>query len=562
MSIPGGRPIAIVRSEASERCIGAANFADHADHWRRRVEGAGYLTVTIGDARLEAGLDAYAAVILPSVVCLGDAARRELERYVRQGGGMVATWAFGARDANGIWRGYDFLQGLTGAVRFDLGHSEAPWFVSVRTASPLGAGVAGGSRMQVTSPERLEATALEADAFWSDARLRPRDPTLPADYQAAVVRRQLDGGRLVWQGFHESSAVTGETERSSALELNSVVWAAQRPLVAVEPWPSPYLRSVLVAVDVSEYPDGARLLARELAQAHIPATFFVGPSLASDADLVIGLAAAGELALKWQRLADDRPRSHILDRLRLEWARLALWSRSSAWARGVRPFGDTLDDGSGEFLAEAGVRYFVAAGGVDSVLPSSRRVRRGPAWLAGEGSIVGLGRSTDDDLHLSPLGLEGLSPEWIAARILDDRESVRRLGGLYVLSVHSQGLGRPEYLAAVRTALAGLATSHSWIARGEDIAEWWSARSRLRLGVSSPSPAVLRIELANDASQVLENLALVVYPGTLGETPRVRSLTPGPPAQIVVDPGGGRLHLTLPRLGPGRGTTIEITFAG
>lgn len=557
--LSGERKVAIVRSEASDRCIGAAEFGRHADHWLDLTRKGGYRAEAIGDAQLVSGLDGYAAVILPSVICLSDPARAELERYLRAGGGVVATWALGARDGDGAWRGYDFLQNLTGAVRFELGRNEAPWFVSVRSASPLGAGLPGGTRVQVTSLERLEATALDADAFWSDAGLRPRVPALPADYQAAVVRKQVGEGRLVWLGFHENSAVTGEAERASAILLNGLAWAAGRPLVSVEPWPAPFTRSTMVAVDVSEFPDRARRLALELAQARVPATFFIDPDLAGDGELLRELREAGELAIKWRHASDGGRARHAFDRIRMDWVRLALWSRTFVWIRGVRPFGDTLTLPETEFLAEGGVRYFLAAGGVDSVLPSARSVRRAPSgW--GEASLVGLGRSSDDDLHLSPLGLQGLDAEWIVQRLTDDSESVGRLGGLYVLSLHTQGLGGPEYLPALRAILARIAASTSWVARGGEIAGWWSSRSRLRLSLASPSPSVLRIDVTNEANRPLENAALAVYPGVMRGTPKARLSPEGPPPQLAVDAESGRLRLSLPRLEPGRRVALEITF--
>lgn len=552
--------VAIVRSESSDRCIGAAEFAKHADHWRDLALRGGYRVETIGDAQLESGLDAYAAVVLPSVVCLGDPARSEIERYLRAGGGVVATWALGARDGRGEWRGYDFLQALTGAVRFELGRSDAPWFVSVRSSTPLGAGLSGGTRIQVTSPERLEAVALDADAYWSDAGLRPRAPSLPSDYQAAVVRKQVDEGRLVWMGFHENSSVTGEAERASAVLSNALAWAARRPLAALDPWPAPFTRATMVAVDVSEFPDRARRLALELAQARVPATFFIDPGLAGDRDLVRELRAAGELAIKWQHANQGGRARHALDRVRMDWARLVLWSRAFVWARGVRPFGDTLDRPGSEFLAEAGVRYFLAAGGVDSVLPVAWRVRRAPSAWVDEGSIIGLGRSSDDDLHLSPLGLEGLDADWIVRRLTDDSEGVGRLGGLYVLSLHTQGLGGPEHLPALRGILARIAASNSWVARGEEIAGWWSSRSRLRLSLASPSPAVLRVDIASDATRPIENASLSLYPGLVKGTPRARLSPESSPPPTITEPESGRIRLNLPPIEPGRRVTLEITF--
>jgi len=560
LTIPGEGRIAIVRSEASDRCIGAAEFTKHADYWLDLVRNGGFKAEIIGDAQLETGLEAYAAVILPSVVCLGEPARVELDRYLRAGGGLLATWALGARDGKGVWRGYDFLQALTGAVRFDLGRHDAPWFVSVRTAGPLGAGLPGGARVQVTSLERLEATSLDADAFWSDAALRPRDPALPADYQAAVIRRQVEAGRLVWLGFHENSFVTGEAERASAVLLNGLAWAARRPLAAVDPWPAPFTRSTMVAVDVSEFPDRARRLALELLKARVPATFFIDPAFANDGDLVRDLQASGEIAIKWQRANEGGRARHAIDRLKMDWNRLVLFARTHTWARGVRPLGDTLDQSGSEFLAEAGVRYFLAAGGVDSVLPQARNVRRAPSGWTPDGSMVALTRSSDDDLHLSPLGLEGLDAGWIVQRLMDDSDGVGRLGGLYVLSLHTQGLGGPDHVPALRAVLARIARSDSWVARGGEIAGWWASRSRLKLSLAASGPSFLRIDIASEASRPIENTTLSLYPGLPG-TPRVRLLPSGPEPAVTVDSESGRVRLSLPRLEPGQRTSLEITFA-
>jgi hypothetical protein len=559
LTVPGSGRIAVVQSEASDRCIGAAEFSKHADYWMGLARKGGFKAETIGDAQLETGLDAYAAVILPSVVCLSDPARKEIDRYLRAGGGVVATWALGARDATGVWRGYDFLQGLTGAFRFELGRQDAPWFVSVRSATPLGAGLPGGTRVQVTSLERLEATSLDADAFWSDAALRPRDPALPADYQAAILRNHVDQGRLVWLGFHENSPVTGEADRATAVLLNALAWAGKRPIASIDAWPAPFTRSTLVAVDVSEFPERARRLALELAQARVPATFFIDPAFAADRDFVRELQGAGEIAIRWPPANVAGFARHGFERLRLDWSRLILSIRTHEWARGVRPSGDTLDQGGIEFLAEAGVRYFLAAGGVDSVLPSARRVRRAPSGWTEDGSIVAIARSSDDDLHLSPLGLEGLETDWIVKRLMDDSESVGRLGGLYVLSLHTQGLGGPDYLPALRAVLAGTSASNRWVARGADIAGWWASRSRLELSLASTDPSLLRVEIVSHATRPVENASLSVYPAATG-TPRVRLLPQGTAPLTTVDVESRRVGVTLPRLDPGERTTVEITF--
>jgi hypothetical protein len=136
---------------------------------------------------------------------------------------------------------------------------------------------------------------------------------------------------------------------------------------------------------------------------------------------------------------------------------------------------------------------------------------------------------------------------------------VARLGGLYVLSLHTQGLGGPDYLPALRAVLARLARSNSWVARGGEIASWWSSRSRLRLSLASAGPSLLRVDIASEASQPIENATLSLYPGVPG-TPQARLSPRGLALGTVVDSESGRVRVTLPRLEPGQRTTIEITF--
>jgi hypothetical protein len=561
-SLPGPLPIAIVQSEVTSRCLGQPpGYAAHAAYWQSLLRDAGHSAVLLDDAGMASGFEGYAAVVLPSVVCLGDAARRAVTDFVNAGGGLVATWALGTHGADGQWRGWDLLTDLTGALRFADASGEPPWFVSVASASPLGAGAPGAARFQVSSRERVEATALDVDAYWSDARLFPRLPSLPPEYQAAALHREKNAGRVAWLGFHENAAPNGpDAARLDALLRNAVAWAARRPLVSLEPWPTPHASAALIAVHVDQHPNRARLVASALAKARSVATFFLDPGLVTDRELLRELAATGELALTWPPPHADGSLESA-DRLRLQAARFSLWWRSSAWATGTRPAGDALPSGLPQLLAGAGARYSLAGGGVDSVLPGARRVRRGAFSLSTEDALVALARSADDDLHLSPLGLTGLSTDWIASRFLADAEIVSRLGGLYVLSIHTQGLGGPEYTPALRASLEGLSRGGAWVAGAGELVRWWADRGLVRLRVAGSTNELLGIQVGSAARRPIDGLSLLVHAGAPLRSARLTGTSGTAGSLRVVAVGNGeRARLSLPRLEAGRTLSLELTF--
>src|SRR5262249_23484531 len=75
----------------------------------------------------------------------------------------------------------------------------------------------------------------------------------------------------------------------------------------------------------------------------------------------------------------------------------------------------------------------------------------------------------------------------LARAVFDtDVATAKGVGGLYVLSYHSQLLSRPEYvpvLAGIARDLA--ADSTVWMATAGEVANWWMARARLDTRVRS-----------------------------------------------------------------------------
>lgn len=534
---PGGLRVAVLRSEATIRFLGVpADYDAHVGHWTKLVAGLGGAAERIADADLEGDLAGYRVLVLPSVVCLSDKGRAGVRAFLDGGGGVIATWAAGTRDEHGAWRGWDFLKEVTGADAFESRGAPAPWFLGFRGGSPLAAGSPGGARIQVLSPERLEATALEVDAYWCDARLFPRDSTLPFTFQGAAFHRERGRGRVVWLGFQENSAAGDDAHLLEAALANAVSWSGRRVSAGIEPWPWPRSSAALLAVEVDQSPENATWAAEALARAGARGTFFYPSERIEDARDVPALSRAGEVA--WQARSEPVA-GGLRASIGLASSRYGLGRR---WGSPVAGLAHAdLDSAGLACLAGAGLRYYFVDGAEGrSVRPAVMRIAQTLGALQRELDVVRLARTTDDDLHLSPLGLFGLEPEWIARRVLADFETVHGLGGLYVLSCHTQGLSAPDHAAALPRVLEAWQAAGAWIASADQIAGWWGARSHLSVTVAASGDS-LAVGVRS-GGPTPEGVTVTLYPASTFQAAGLE----GSGARVVGDPANGRVHLILP----------------
>jgi hypothetical protein len=161
--------------------------------------------------------------------------------------------------------------------------------------------------------------------------------------------------------------------------------------------------------------------------------------------------------------------------------------------------------------------------------------------------VVGLGRRGDDDLGLSPLGFEGFEPQWLRRRLLADFELSAALGGLHVLSFHTQGLGAPERVATLSWLIAEFAARDAWIAGPAELADWVRARAGLEMIVDASTAGRLSVVLRASAKAPREPVAVELHPppGThavveAGSTDCVSDETSGgSPARLLLGPVAG-----------------------
>lgn len=544
--------VAILRSEYTSKFLEKRpNYYAHIEYWRKLAQGMRMPVDLIGDAQLEAGLQGFKILLVPSAICLSPKERASILAFVSKGGGVICTWATGARDETGTWKGLDFLTQLTGADSFDFTERSTPWYVSFVGGNPLTVGPPGGSRIQLDSPERLEAKSISVDGYWSDSRLFPVDPKLPSIFQGAALHRTAGMGRVVWFGFQENAAVAGgnnKTVLDFALK-NALAWVGQNTLCAVNPWPAPHLSATVFGCDVEENYFNAVYAASALRRLKERGTFFCLSELVKeDADLIPQLKGVGEVASHGDTHAGFG-RSGILSQfIRLAKSKWRLRRLGGGPVTGFHAPSDDFSDTTLKALAAAHYHYLLIGGenstGADSVLPDIIRVSQSLRWFHRQMDLVRLTRTMDDDLHYSPLGIVGLSTSMITQRADSDFEIIHGLGGLYIFSFHSQGFSSPEYVGIFPAIVDRLQQSGTWIATADDVARWWELRSHLSVSISNQGANGVRIIVKYSGGSPLENAALSVYPPGNAVAARVIPAG-GPQTSIQIIPNGAYSGFTL-----------------
>jgi peptidoglycan/xylan/chitin deacetylase (PgdA/CDA1 family) len=244
-------------------------------------------------------------------------------------------------------------------------------------------------------------------------------------------------------------------------------------------------------------------------------------------------------------------------RARLSRSRDALEAITGARATTFRAPEERTDANTIVALAEAGFECVVASNGRAAMpeiiaVPLPRRAM--PA------TIVRIPRVVSDDydwfVH------SAIAADSIAPRLRQALARTRRIGGVLVVSLHTQFAGTPEHIGAVTPFLDDLAQQPLWITTAGQVARWWKHRDACRVSLASRRGRfALTVENRNDVmvDGLVARVELPSTPPALNV--RARSIAHA----AVADIGGaasaagehtlrphhnGTFVIPLPRLGP------------
>jgi hypothetical protein len=162
--------------------------------------------------------------------------------------------------------------------------------------------------------------------------------------------------------------------------------------------------------------------------------------------------------------------------------------------------------------ARSGFAFYLLEGAGGRGRPTVWRAVHGWGPWRRHFDVVGFARLGDDDLGLSPLGVSGLEPDWIHRRLRDDFEVVSALGGLYLLSFHTQGLGSPEHVATLGRLVQEFGARGAWVAGPAELAAWSRARAGLGLLADATGVGRVRLTLQVSPERPLQPVAVDVHP--------------------------------------------------
>lgn len=504
-----------------------------------RLSGTGELvSVPVGDL-----------LVVPSGVCLDSDERMAVARRVQGGGHVLVTWGYGVRDAECEWVGFESLEKLAGASAAGALEPRPPTYVTVPYGGAMAAGLPPGTRIELKSEPWIVLRAESSNAFWSDWALNPLAAPGGGAASAAVARVTDAGARVAWFGARIDVAATEHDQRLvDRLLQNAALWAAGHVIVDVEPWPDGYRAAMAVTQDAEHSFRNSRFLAERFAEINIPVTFFVVTQIASKYPEFAQLfSAAGEVGTHG---VDHRQVAGRLWSTQLAGLRQA-GQAVKAWADvqpvGFRPPRELFDAKTLEAWKSLGGTYIAASNYGRSAAPGIFDVRGGP--------VVVLPRVVDDDYAVIVARRQG-RPDSLRSALEAGLQKMRSLGGLDLVTLHSQLIDSDERVAAIEAAVRSAQQARDvWIATGAEIADWWLDRSELEVEARERADLSVVLAVRNGGARVVSSAWLHVI------LPRDHTAYAAPEngEEIVWSQyGHSGLRLELPTLDPGASVEILV----
>ena len=551
----------LYRSPATERYFASVggDYAVLLNPWRAYFSTRGKTFREI-DNLADVPDKAGNVLVLPSAVALGSEERSRIAGFQNAGGGVVATWASGSRDGAGEWQGWAFMQELGVYVLGEIPSQSDDRQLTITGETPITLNMTPGQRVWMSrTSEPLLRFRGEAVA----ARFTNWTRTAPDERkeEGAIVFTERRNSRTVAFAFSESVWAAAPTATYELID-NSLAWLQRQPGIALANWPGGHRAAQIVEMDTEQDFQNGRQLVSMLAQARIPATFFVLTSLAAQyaEDLRVyardyEIAYHGDTHVSFK----DQPAPEQERRIQVMKSQLASVAPDAATrAIGFRAPFEGYDATTERILQRNGIRYHVAdPSRSDGQLPIFARMQD----VAQEDELLVIPRTQRDDFNLLS---QANTPDPLLRLLLADLNETVRLGSLGLLSVHSQNfapgsplsVAMPVYLADVASkARSGLL----WAASGAQVDAWWRDRRRFTVtGVLRGHR--LEMDVTVKGERPVEGASVVVMLPYRRATASVRNTKVGEPQPVVRPIDDFRSQFVFTSLKPGN-YAYQINFA-
>jgi hypothetical protein len=210
------------------------------------------------------------------------------------------------------------------------------------------------------------------------------------------------------------------------------------------------------------------------------------------------------------------------------WREVRDWTGTGP--EGLRPPEEVFDSNTLRAWQEAGGSYVLAMNQARSASPEVYRLDGGP--------LVLLPRLLKDDYNVFVQD-GAVRVDRLKEAFLGGMEKIRSVGGLAVVTVHTQIVGTGTRLDAIRTVGdTAKAQGDWWIARAGEVAGWWKERASVRVSFGEPEGA--EPTSASDPATAAEKR---LADGSVPLDNGLPSVSPGAALQILVEaPADAKIH--------------------
>lgn len=497
-------------------------------------------------------------LVLPSAVALSTEERKALTDFRARGGGVLATWASGARNGNGDWEGWKFLESLGVQMVGEMPSQVEAGHLIMNGESPVSHELLAGHRFGMTkSAEPLLRIKGEKTAarFMNWARIP--DPERGDEGAIVFSETKPNEGRAAVFAFSES------TWEGRPLTIHEVIddtirWLHREPTLIRAAWPNGKRAAQVIEMDTEEGFPNALVFARMMKEIDYRATFYVLTSVgkhfpdvltALHRDFEVGYHADVHHGFKGQPAAQQEMRMQTMR------AEMASILPDVSHITGFRAPTEGYDETTELLLQKYGIRHHAA--------DPSRSEARLPLIVKTpdvktKDSLVVLPRTQRDDLNLAS---QGLTTEQTGQQLVADFDLAIENGALGFLSVHSQSFPVGGVLTEAMPALLDRIRQRRpqvWMAAAGEVASWWKERERFRLSVTKSGKRLdMNVTIA-DGEPISGATVLAMLPQKR-TLPKVEPAKIGLPRPTVFLVDDYRAAIVFGTLNPGN-YTYQVNF--
>ncbi len=429
-------------------------------------------------------------LVLPSLIALTDREKQAIGKFRSQGGGVLASWLTGVRDARGTWQGFSFMENvLDTRVLGDTANDADASFMMPYGDGPVTHNLPAGHRIWLERtpnlyPLRLSGQQSAASILdWSRASVQGKS----LDSIVLAEKPQPNGtlSRSVVLGYPERLWLSADPKMLEAITHNAIRWLLRYPSVYLANWPYPFNSAVALVVESPETVDDVDVkFAHWFEDLGARATYYVlSAVLSKSVDALKKLQAKGhELAYLGDTFEgfsaqpeDKQSKRMLAMQQQMKEAGLAPGADTGFTA----PMGSSDKTTVAALLNQPDLGHFLAGNdGTDGRLPVLLNRSTGSS----ASSLVMLPKTISGPEELMNEG----DPDEGLQQFLAELNLALASGSLAIIRFPNQSLLADDQIQPIFDSLKG-SKKNTWFALSSQLSQWWRERTRVAVALDMSS---------------------------------------------------------------------------